>query len=171
MSDFTLLESAMSHMLGQLAGGLIMPVIAFSSFLFINWRMAAAMFAAMPLALLFLWAISGMERRIGKALLQSRTDMVNRLSEYISGMKVIKSHHLQRAIFCRLERSFYRLMKKSIKTEGGLGPFYLVAISMMRSGLTLMTICGVYLILGSGITVPVFALFLFIGTRACSHLY
>jgi ATP-binding cassette subfamily B protein len=170
MSDFTLLENAMSHILGQLAGGLIMPILTFAGFLFIDWRMAAAMFVALPLALLFLWVISGMERRIGKALLQSRTDMVKRLGEYINGMKVIKSHHLQGANFSRLERSFYTLMKNSINAEGGLGPFYLVSISMMKSGLTLMTICGVYLILGGGLTVPVCALFLFVGPRVFDPL-
>lgn len=170
MSDFTQLESAMSHILGQLVGGLIMPILTFAGFLFIDWRMAAAMFVALPLAFLFLWAISGMERRIGKALLQSRTDMVKRLGEYINGMKVIKSHHLQGANFSRLERSFYTLMKNSINAEGGLGPFYLVAISMMKSGLTLMTICGVYLILGGGLTASVFALFLFVGTRVFDPL-
>ncbi|MDR0730667.1 MAG: ABC transporter ATP-binding protein/permease [Treponema sp.] len=170
MSDFTLLESAMSHILGQLAGGLIMPAITFIAFLFFDWRMAAAMFAALPLAILFLWAISGMERRIGKALMQSRTDMVKRLGEYIGGMKVIKSHHLQGANFDRLEKSFFRLMKNSIHAEGGLGPFYLVAISMVRSGLTFMTICGVYLILGGSLSVPLFALFLFVGPRVFDPL-
>jgi ATP-binding cassette subfamily B protein len=170
MSDFTLLESAVSHFLGQLVGGLIMPAITFISFLFIDWRMAAAMFTALPLSILFLWAISGMERRIGKALLQSRTDMVKRLGEYIGGMKVIKSHNLQGANFDRLERSFYTLMKNSINSEGGLGPFYLVAISMMRSGLTFMTICGVYLISGGLLSVPLFALFLFVGPRVFDPL-
>ncbi|MDR2786327.1 MAG: ABC transporter ATP-binding protein/permease [Treponema sp.] len=170
MSDFTLLEGAMSHILGQLVGGIIMPSITFISFLFIDWRMAAAMFVALPLALLSLWAISGMERRIGKALLQSRTDMVNRLGEYIGGMRVIKSHHLQGANFDRLEKSFYTLMKNSIHAEGGLGPFYLVAIAMMKSGLTLLTVCGVYLLLGGSLTAPVFALFLFVGTRVFDPL-
>jgi ATP-binding cassette subfamily B protein len=35
----------------------------------------------------------------------------------------------------------------------------------MKSGLTLMTITGVYLILGGSLSVPVFALFLFVGPR------
>ncbi|MHB9291217.1 ABC transporter ATP-binding protein/permease [Hollandina sp. SP2] len=170
MSDFTLLETAMSHVLGQLAGGFIMPVLAFAGFLCIDWRMAVAMFAALPWSILFLRAISGMERRIGKALLKFRTDMTNRFGEYINGMKVIKSHHLQGANFGRLERSFYTLMKNSIGAEGKLGPFYLIAIALMRSGLTLMTITGVYLILGGSLSVPVFALFLFTGARVFDPL-
>jgi ATP-binding cassette subfamily B protein len=61
-------------------------------------------------------------------------------------------------------------MKNSIHAEGGLGPFYLIAIALMRSGLTLMTITGVYLILGGSLSVSVFALFLFAGTRVFDPL-
>ncbi|MDR2820348.1 MAG: ABC transporter ATP-binding protein/permease [Desulfovibrio sp.] len=165
MSDFTQLENAVSHVLGQLVSGVITPVLTFVCFLFIDWRMAVAMFVALPCSLLFLWLISSLERRMGKAYLKSRTDMTNRFGEYINGMEVIKSHHLQGANFGRLERAIHLYMKNSIKVEGAMGPFYLIAIAGVKSGLTWMTIAGVYLIVGGSLTVPVFALFLLVGTR------
>lgn len=170
MSDFTQLETAVSHILGQLAGGVITPLLTFVCFLFMDWRMAVAMFAALPFSFLVLWLVSGMERRMGKALLRSRSDMANRFGEYINGMKVIKSHHLRGANFGRLERAIHAYMKNSIAVEGVFGSFYLVAIAAVKSGLTLMTITGVYLILDGELSTPVFVLFLLVGTRVFDPL-
>lgn len=56
-------------------------------------------------------------------------------------------------------------MKESIRLEGGLGPFFLVAIGLVKSGVALMTMVGVHCLLGGDLTVPIFAVFLLVGTR------
>ncbi|MDR0270427.1 ABC transporter ATP-binding protein [Paenibacillus sp.] len=165
MGNFTQLEHANTHLLPQLVGGALMSVLSFAGFLFVDWRMALAMFAALPVALLVLWAVSGLEQRMGLRHMQARTDASNRLQEYVDGMKLIKAYNLRGANFQRLERSFHRLMKESIRLEGGLGPFFLVAVALVKSGMALMTIVGVYLLLGGELTVSVFAVFLLVGTR------
>lgn len=65
MNDFALLEQANSRLLPQLAGGALMSVLAFVGFLYVDWQMAMAMFAALPVALLVLWAVTGLERKLG----------------------------------------------------------------------------------------------------------
>ncbi|MDR2050190.1 MAG: ABC transporter ATP-binding protein/permease [Deltaproteobacteria bacterium] len=170
MNDFSQLENAISHILGQLVGGVITPLITLVFFLFVDWRMALAMFAALPFSFLLLWLVSGLERRRGKAYLQSKTVMANSFGEYIDGMKVIKAHHLQGANFRRLERAIHAYMKNSIAVEGLFGSFYLVAVAGIRSGLAWMSIAGVYLSLGGSLPAPVFALFLLVGTRVFDPL-
>jgi ATP-binding cassette subfamily B protein len=165
MSDFTHLESAISHILGQLVGGAITPFIALIGMSFVDWRMAVAMFMALPVSLLLLWATSGFERRLSKDLQRARTVMASRFGEYLDGMRVIKSHHLQGANFAQLERAFHDAMRQSVRAEGLAGPFYLVAVALIKSGLTWMTIVGVFLILGGELSVPMFVLFLLVGTR------
>ena len=64
-----------------------------------------------------------------------------------------------------MERAFHRFMKESIRLEGGLGPFFLVAIAFLKTGISLITMIGVYLILGGQMSIPVFTLFLLAGTR------
>ena len=56
ITDFMLAETGISHHLPQLMGAVVMPVLAFVSLVWIDWRMAVSMFAALPLALLVLWA-------------------------------------------------------------------------------------------------------------------
>ncbi|MDT9724556.1 ABC transporter ATP-binding protein [Xylanibacillus composti] len=165
MNDFTQTENAATHILPQLVSGVIIPVLAFSGLLFIDWRMAAAMLAGFPVSLLILWGVSRLERKLGQSHSEARIAQSNRLQEYLLGMKVIKACNLGGENFQRLERAFYHYMKESIKLEGALGPFFLVAIAFMEAGLSLITMTGVYLILGGQISIPLFALFLLVGTR------
>ncbi|MCM3293285.1 ABC transporter ATP-binding protein/permease [Paenibacillus sp. MER 180] len=165
MNDFTQLENAGTNNLAQLISGAIIPVFAFIGLIFLDWRMAAAMFAGFPVTILILWGVSSLERKIGTSHAEAKIVQANHLQEYLFGMKMIKAYNLRGENFKRLDHSFYRYMKESIKLEGGLGPFFLVAIAFIQMGLSLMTILGVYLILDGGIRVPLFAMFLLMGTR------
>lgn len=55
ITDFSMAETGISHHLPQLIGGFVMPVLAFLSLLFIDWRMACSMFVALPVSIFILW--------------------------------------------------------------------------------------------------------------------
>ncbi len=164
-NDFLQIEEGSAHCLPQVIAGCVAPLLAAVFLSAMDWRMALAMFAGFPVALLLLWSVNGLERRWGESHSRARIELSNRLSEYLLGMKIIKSYNLRGENFTKLERAFYRFMKESIRLEGGLGPFFLVAIAFLKTGVSLVTIVGVYLILGGTLDLPVFALFLLAGTR------
>ncbi|MEJ8547863.1 ABC transporter ATP-binding protein [Brevibacillus borstelensis] len=170
MNDFTHLENASTHLLPQLVSGAIIPMLATFGLLFMDWRMALAMLAGFPVSVLLLWAVSGLERKLGTRHSRAKIVQANCLQEYLFGMKVIKAYNLRGDNFTRLEQAFFRYMKESIKLEGVLGPFFLIAMAFMQTGVSLMTIVGVYLILGGELTVPSFAMFLLVGTRVFDPL-
>ncbi|QDX95827.1 ABC transporter ATP-binding protein [Brevibacillus laterosporus] len=170
MNDFIHLENAATNILPQLVSGAIIPILAFLGLLFMDWRMAVAMLAGFPVAVLLLWGVSGLERKLGKSHSKAKIVQANCLQEYLFGMKIIKAYNLRGENFKRLEQSFSHYMKESIKLEGVLGPFFLVAMAFMQTGVSLMTIVGVYLILGGEITIPLFAMFLLVGTRVFDPL-
>nr|WP_181460703.1 ABC transporter ATP-binding protein [Brevibacillus laterosporus] len=170
MNDFIHLENAVTNILPQLVSGAIIPILAFLGLLFMDWRMAVAMLAGFPVAVLLLWGVSGLERKLGKSHSKAKIVQANCLQEYLFGMKIIKAYNLRGENFKRLEQSFSHYMKESIKLEGVLGPFFLVAMAFMQTGVSLMTIVGVYLILGGEITIPLFAMFLLVGTRVFDPL-
>jgi len=45
------------------------------------------------------------------------------------------------------------------------GPFYLVAVSFLQSGLSFIALAGVYLLMGGTLDVSAFVMFLFVGTH------
>jgi ATP-binding cassette subfamily B protein IrtB len=170
MNDFTQIENAAIHLLPQLISGVMLPVIALSGLLFVDWRMSVAMMTGFPISMLILWAVSRLERQLGQRHAEARIVQSSCLQEYLVGMKVIKANNLCGQNFTRLEQAFRRYMKESIKLEGVLGPFFLIAIAFFEVGLALIAMTGVYLILDGDISLPVFAMFLLIGTRVFEPL-
>ncbi|RUT55446.1 ABC transporter family protein [Clostridium botulinum] len=165
MGDFTMVESGMSHVVPKLMGALVTPVLAFIGLAFMDWRMSLSMFAAMPVALLIIIGTSKLQKVLGRELTEAKVDASNRLQEYLTGIRVIKSCNMTGEHFQHLEGSFYNLMKKSIKMEGLLQSIVLTVTPLLRAGLTMMIYVGSYLLMGGTLTIMTLATFLVIGTR------
>ncbi|ADK85842.1 ABC transporter related protein [Desulfarculus baarsii DSM 2075] len=165
MGDFAMLESGMAHLAPQLIGALAMPVLALAGLCVLDWRMALAMFAALPTALLIFVGATKLLRYLGARHIRARLNAGNRLQEYLYGIRVIKAHNLTGVRFARLEASFRELMRESIRVEGWVGPLVMLAISCMRVGLTAMVLVGVHLLAGGTLDLIVFVTFLIVGSR------
>ena len=170
ITDFMMAETGISHHLPQLMGAVVMPVLAFASLVWIDWRMAVSMFAALPLAMLVLWASTGVQRKLSGKQIQAKIDAGNRLEEYLQGIRVIKAYNLLGDRFVRLRDAFAQLRRACIRQEALLGPFVLLSITVVRAGLTMMVLCGTYLLLGGKLSILVFVLFLVVGSRVFDPL-
>lgn len=170
MGDFTLVETGVSHIVPQLFGALVMPVLAFILLLFIDWQMSLAMFIALPAAVLILWLNTKTNKRMADRQMKSRLDAGNRLQEYLLGIRVMKAYNMIGEKFERLEASFRKQMKESIRFEALSGPVMLLTITLIRAGLTLMILTGSYLLVGGKLDLLTFVMFLVIGSRVYDPL-
>ncbi|PPB02394.1 ABC transporter ATP-binding protein [Brevibacillus laterosporus] len=165
MGDISLVEHGISHVVPQMIGALIMPLLALIGLFFLDWRMATAMFLVFPVAIALVFMTSGLQRKLGSQHMRAKIDAANRLQEYLNGIRVIKAYNLTGEKFVRLENSCKELMKRSLLIEGLLGPIVLSAIACLRAGLTVMVIVGVHLLLGCSLDLMTFVTFLIVGTR------
>ena len=170
ITDFAMAETGISHHLPQLMGAVVMPILAFLSLVWIDWRMAVAMFAALPLAMLVLWASTGAQKKLSGRQILAKINAGNRLEEYLQGIRVMKAYNLLGDRFVRLRNAFAELRRACIRQEALLGPFVLLAITLVRAGLTLMVLCGTYLLLGGELSLLVFVMFLVVGSRVFDPL-
>ena len=170
VTDFMMAETGISHHLPQLMGAIVMPVLAFASLVWIDWRMAVSMFAALPLALLVLWTSTKAQRKLSGRQIQAKINAGNRLEEYLQGIRVMKAYNLIGDRFVRLRDAFAELRRACIRQEALLGPFVLLSITLVRAGLTMMVLCGTYLLLGGKLSILVFVLFLVVGSRVFDPL-
>lgn len=170
MGDFSLIETGVSHIVPQLFGALVMPVLAFVSLLWIDWRMSVAMFVALPVAIAVLYGCSELQKRMADRQMKSKLDAGNRLQEYLLGIRVMKAYNLVGARFVRLDEAFKRQMKESIRLEALTGPIMLTAITLIRAGLTMMVLTGAYLLVGGSLDLLTFVMFLVIGSRVYDPL-
>lgn len=170
ITDFMMAETGISHHLPQLMGAVVMPVLAFASLIWIDWRMAVSMFAALPLAVLVLWTSTKAQRKLSGRQIQAKINAGNRLEEYLQGIRVMKAYNLLGDRFVRLRDAFAELRHACIRQEALLGPFVLLSITLVRAGLTIMVLCGTYLLLGGELSLLVFVLFLVVGSRVFDPL-
>ena len=170
MGDFLLLETAISHQVPQMVGGLILPVFAFVGLCFWNPLMAVAMFVSLPAAVLVLALSTRLQNWLSQKHMRAKIDAGNRIQEYMNGIRVIKAYNLTGDRFARLESAFRSFMKESIRIEAALGPFAMLAISLIRLGLTLMVVLGVHLMIGGTLDPVTFVGFLIVGTRVYDPL-
>ena len=170
VTDFMMAETGISHHLPQLMGAIVMPVLAFASLIWIDWRMAVSMFAALPFAMLVLWESTKAQRSLSGRQIQAKINAGNRLEEYLQGIRVMKAYNLIGDRFVRLRDAFAELRRACIRQEALLGPFVLLSITLVRAGLTMMVLCGTYLLLGGKLSILVFVLFLVVGSRVFDPL-
>ena len=170
VTDFTMAETGISHHLPQLMGAVVMPLLAFASLVWIDWRMAVSMFAALPFAMLVLWASTKAQRKLSGRQIRAKINAGNRLEEYLQGIRVMKAYNLLGERFARLRDAFAELRRACIRQEALLGPFVLLGITLVRAGLTMMVLCGTYLLLGGKLSLLVFVLFLVVGSRVFDPL-
>ena len=170
MGDFTLIETGVSHIVPQLFGALVMPILAFVSMLFIDWRMSVAMFIMLPVAAAILWINTKTNKRMADRQMKSKIDSGNRLQEYLYGIRVMKAYNMVGEKFERLEHAFRKQMKESIRYEALTGPIMLLSITLIRAGLTLMVLTGAYLLIGGTLDLFTFVMFLVVGSRVYDPL-
>lgn len=100
----------------------------------------------------------------------SKINAGNRLEEYLQGIRVMKAYNLIGDRFVRLRDAFAELRRACIRQEALLGPFVLLSITLVRAGLTMMVLCGTYLLLGGKLSILIFVLFLVVGSRVFDPL-
>lgn len=85
------METTLAHMIPELTANLCIPVFIFIYLLFLDWKMALASLATLPIGLLcYIGMTNGYEEKFQGLMMRSRR-MSNTVVEYISGIEVIKA--------------------------------------------------------------------------------
>ena len=111
-----------------------------------------------------------MQQKLSGRQIAAKINAGNRLEEYLQGIRVMKAYNLLGDRFVRLRDAFAELRRACIRQEALLGPFVLLSITLVRAGLTLMVLCGTYLLLGGELSLLTFVLFLVVGSRVFDPL-
>lgn len=165
MNDISRTETAMTHILPQIISGAIIAVITPLLMLIVDWRMGIASFAGLLIVIIIMLGMRGLEYRLDTRLSTARIEQTERLQEYLYGMQIIKSYNMQGNNFEKLEKACKNYRDSYIKIESSIGQLNLLSAAFLRSGLSIMTIAGTFLLLDGSLNVPTFALFLLVGTR------
>ena len=158
MADCTTIEHTMSHVIPILAANLITITLASIALAFYDWRMAAALFAVLPLAAGVVLVPKGIQAKWGKRVARRKLDVAERTQEYLEGIKVVKAFGLSGEKFAAYTEAVKGLMKDAFRFELITGVFVVSASMILQVGIGLVTFVGVTL-LSAGTIDPVKMLF------------
>ena len=83
---------------------------------------------------------------------------------------MIKAFNLGGTKFERLEKSFRKLKQDSIRLEAGSGPTLVLATFVLNASIPLIILVGFYFFTHGEMSLPVYILFLLLGTKMCEPL-
>ena len=170
MADCTSIEHTMSHVVPQLAANIITVTAVSVLLAFYDWRMALALFAALPLALALVLLSKGIQAQFGARQVAAKLDAAERTQEYFEGIKVVKAFGLAGEKAAALKNSFHTLMAESLKFEVIAGVFVVSAAMVLQVGIGLVTFAGVSLLSGGGLEPVKLLFFILISAKIYSPL-
>lgn len=165
LQDFTQVETIFSHFVVECIGAVFLPLV-FLGFLFpLNAKLTLMALSVIPAALLIALGSHLLIRTMGKIHIKAKNQAGSRMLEYLEGIKNLKSANLQGERFVRLEQSFRKLMKESIRVEAGSGPTVILSSVCLLSGSVLIMLQGLDLLLAGELALGTYLFFLIVGSR------
>lgn len=167
ISDYANIETMVTHLVPQFFGAISMPIVLIISLSLFSWKLALVAILIIPLAWPVVKLSTYLVHRSGLKQVKSNLEASSRMIEYIQGIKLVKAFNLGGEKFKRLESSFDRLKKDSIRLEACSGPSLILSSVLLSGGFILIIIFGFTMLLSTTISLPVYIMFLVFGT----HIY
>jgi ATP-binding cassette subfamily B protein len=165
MDDCTSIEHVMSHVMPGMFAGTITSVLITILLCFFDWRMALALFAALPVSFGIIFITKKIQERHGRRTVEAKLEVSNQVQEYLEGIKVVKAFGLTGERWDALKKTMKTLMRRAIVFEGVAGVFVSLAGIILQCGMGLVIFAGVNL-LSSGALDPVkFLIFILISAK------
>ena len=163
--DVGQVEQVFTHIYALLIALLALPIFVGVILLWMDWRMALATIATLPLAIPALLVGQYLVQRGGEKRAQAQIDVISRLIEYVQGIQVLKACRLVGPRFQQLERALADFRTKSFQLEARPAPFILGYAVILELGFVFVMCVGTYFLLGGTLSVPMFLMFLVITLR------
>jgi ATP-binding cassette subfamily B protein len=170
MADCTAIEHVMSHVAPILFGGIITDVVICALLAVYDWRMALALFAALPISLGLILGSRKLQAVFGERHVRAKLAVSGQVQEYLEGIKVVKAFGLSGEKSRALKEALRTMMKEAIKFEGLTGSFVVLAMMILQVGIGLVVLAGVFLLTGGSLGVIPFLTFILISAKIYSPL-
>jgi ATP-binding cassette subfamily B protein len=170
MADCTTIEHVMSHVAPILFGAVIADVVICGLLALYDWRMALALFAALPIALGLIFGSRKLQAVFGERHVRAKLAVSGQVQEYLEGIKVVKAFGLSGEKSRALKEALRGMMREAIKFEGITAIFVVLAMMILQVGIGLVVLTGVYLLTGGSLDVISLLTFILVSAKIYSPL-
>ncbi|RAV22813.1 ABC transporter ATP-binding protein [Paenibacillus contaminans] len=158
-------EMIVTHLFNQIAGSIVLPVVSSVFLLIVDWRLALAVLASVPLALPLLYASERLMKRRSLIRQEAAASVNAGLLEYVQTIRLIKAHNQTGKRFTRLDEAMARLRDDSIRIEASTSPLVMLFSVALELGFVFLLLVGCYLLEGGKLEASVFLVFMIVSTK------
>lgn len=148
-TDIADFEQIMTHSLASFFKVIFFSTLAIVFSFVISWKYALIILVLIVLSFPLMYLGGRAARNCSDSYRQSVNDVISRIVEYINGIKTFKLYNLTGERFERLDESFVRLKKESIRLELSIMPLSVLA-SIITSFIIPAALIGGTLMLQGG---------------------
>ena len=137
VNDSTMLERAVSTVLGDLAEQPFKLLGAFGYLIFLDWRLALGTFILLPLSMLPIAHYGKRVRRFGREGQEWLGELVSTLQEALSGIRIVQAFGMEKRESNRFNReatSYFRRIMKVTKAKASIQPIIQVIATLGVAG-------------------------------------
>jgi ATP-binding cassette subfamily B protein len=165
MGDCASIEHTLSHVTPGLFGDIITITLLCVLLALYDWRMALALFAALPLAAALVLLPKRLMAKFSERLVAAKLNAAEQVQEYLEGIKVVKAFGLSGERSAALQSALHGLMKESFSGELIAGVFVTLASMVLQAGIGLTVLAGVTLLTGGELSPAALLVFLLISVK------
>jgi len=153
MGDCASIEHSLSHIVPPLMANAISCTLICICVMIFDWRMGLSIFCTLPLSFLVIFRSRKIQERGSKKQTEAKLKASEEEQEYLDGIRIIKSCHLDGEKFSQLNDALKDLKKQSIHMELGTSVFISAAQFVLQAGIGITVFVGVHLLTGGSITI------------------
>ncbi|MCD8348839.1 MAG: ABC transporter ATP-binding protein/permease [Lachnospiraceae bacterium] len=153
MGDCASIEHSLSHIVPPLMANAISCTLICICVMVFDWRMGLSIFCTLPLSFLIIFGSRKIQERGSRKHTEAKLKASEEEQEYLDGIRIIKSCHLDGEKFSQLNDALKDLKKQSIHMELGTSVLISAAQFVLQAGIGITVFVGVHLLTGGSITI------------------
>ncbi len=171
MGDCATMETAFSHYIPDMIGGVIALIPVAIGMFVMEARMAVALLWCIPVAFIIVWATKRLQTKFGRAIKTQKMVYVDSIQECIDNIQDLKATNQSENYVEGLDEQLERYETESVKGEIVTGLMVVSAQLVMKLGVVTTVLTGAYLLIGGDINVLTYLIFLVAATRIYDPLF
>lgn len=165
MNDCTSIERTFSHAIPQLFGSILCVMLISVPLAVLDWRLALAIFAVLPLALLLVIGTKKIQENLGLKKIEKQQQVSDDIQSFLENIQTIKACRKQEETLKNIEENLEKTIQSAMKFEMITGSFIASAQMVLRLGLVVVIALGAYLLSYGEIDVMTYIIFLIAAAR------
>lgn len=165
MADCASIEQTMSHVVPQMLANVITISITCILLAIYNWRMALALFCALPISYFVVFITMKIAKKFGERHVKTKLNVSGQVQEYLEGMKVVKAFGLSGEKSIKLESALLNMKNSAMLFEATTGVFITLATMFLQVGIGLVVVVGVNLLTTGTLEFVPFLTFMIISSK------